>query len=131
MVIYHVVAFIVWARHQIVAKLKLLDAIAQSVETHVHGFCAARGNGVVDHAKCRCVVGLDGRRGLGVPHLYEGMAGWDCFAAVNVEGAEFGIGGGVHDSFEDLCDGEGGAVVGGVGENFEHEEMSASAALGV
>ena len=63
MVLCHVVAFIVWARHPIVAKLKLLDAIAQPVETHAHGFCAARGDGVVDHAKCRCAVVLDGRRG--------------------------------------------------------------------
>ena len=52
------------ARHPVVPKLKLLDEIAQPVEMYVHGFRLLRGNGVIDHAQCRCVVGLDGRRGL-------------------------------------------------------------------
>ena len=130
-VLCHTVAFIIWARHPIVAKLKLLDAIAQPVETHVHGFHAARGNGVVDHAKCRRVVGLDGRRGLGIAHLDESMTGWDRFTAINSEGAELGLGGRGHDGFDDLCNGEDGAVVGGVGGIVGHEKMSAGAAPGV
>ena len=113
MVLCHVVAFIVWSRHPIVAKLKLLDPIAQPVESHVHGFRAARGDGVVEHAKCRCVVGLDGHWGLGVAHLNDGMTGWDRFAAVNVEDAEFSLGGKRHEGFEDLCYGEDNTVVGG------------------
>ena len=130
-VLCHIVAFIVWARHPIVAKLNLLDAIRQPVETHVHGFCGERGDGVVDHAKCRCVVGLDGRWGLGVAHLDEAMTGWYCFAEVNVEGAEFGLGSGGHDGFEDLCDGEDSVIVVGVGGIVGHEEMSAGTAPGV
>ena len=75
MVLCHTVTFIVWAMHPIVMKLKLLDTITQPVETHVHGFRAARGDGVVDHAKCRRVIGLDGRRGLGVAHIDESTTG--------------------------------------------------------
>ena len=113
MMLCHVVAFIVWARHPIVEKLKLLDAIAQPVETHVHGFRAAQGNGVVDHANCRRVVGLDGHRGMGVAHLDESMTGWDRFTEINVEGANLGLGVGGHDGFDDLCDREDSAIVGG------------------
>ena len=66
MVRFHIVAVIMRARHPIVPKLKLLDAIAQPVETHVRGFLPPRGNGIIDDAqRCR-VVRLDGRRGLGV-----------------------------------------------------------------
>ena len=117
-----VVAFIVWARHPIVTKLKLLYAIAQPMETHVHGFRAAQGNVVIDHAKCRRVVSLDGRGGLWVVHLDESMTGRDRFAAINVEGAELGLGGGGHDGFDDLGDGEDGAVVGRVGGIVGHEK---------
>ena len=121
-VLCHVVAFIVWSRNPIVAKLKLLDPIAQPVESHVHGFRAARGDGVVDHTKCRRVVGLYVCWGLGVAHLGESMTGWDCFAEINVEGAELGLGGGGHDGFDDLCGGEDGAVVGWVGRIIGHEK---------
>ena len=68
-VLCHVVAFITRARNSIVPKLKLLDAIAQPVEPHVHGFHPSPGNGIIDDAqRCR-VVCLDGRRGLGVDHI--------------------------------------------------------------
>ena len=107
-VLCHIVTFIVWARHPKVTKSKLLDAIAHPVEMHVRGFCEARGNGVVDHAKCRRVVRLDGRRGLGVAHLDESMTGWDHF-----EGAEPGHGGGGRDGFDNLGNGEDSDVVGG------------------
>ena len=120
MVLCRVVSFIVWARHPIVTKLKLLDAIAQPMENHAHGFLAAQGNDVVDHAKCRRVVGLDGHRGLGVAHLNESMTGWDIFAAINVEGAKLGHGGGGHDSFDYLGGGEDDAVVGRVDGIFGH-----------
>ena len=50
-------------------KLKLLDSIAQPVETHVYGFCSSQGNGVIYDAQICRVVRLDGRRMLGVAHL--------------------------------------------------------------
>ena len=65
-------------------KLKLLDAIAQPMETHVHRSRAARGNAVVDHAKFRRVVCLDGIWGMGVAHLDKSMTVLDRFAAINV-----------------------------------------------
>ena len=101
------------------------------METHVHGFRAVWGNGVVDHAKCRHVVGLDGRRGMGVAHLDKSMTGWDRITEINVEGAELGLGGGGHDGFDDLGNGEGGAVVAGVGGIVGHKKNSAGAAPGV
>ena len=114
-VLCHVVAFIMRARHPIVPKLKLLDAITQPVETHVHGFRPPRVNGVIDHAQCRRVVGLDGRWGLWVAHLDESMPGRDCCTIIDVEGAELGIGRGGHDGFGDLSNGEDGPVVWWVG----------------
>ena len=130
MVLFHIVAFIVWARHSIVANLKLLDAIAQPVETHVHGFRAARGDSVVDHAKFRRVVGLDRRRGLGVAHLDESMKGWDQFMAINVEGAELDLSGGGNGGFDDLCNGEDGDVVGGGSAEFLDMKKCTQARLG-
>ena len=131
MMFCHVFAFILWARHPIVAKLKLLDVIVQPVETHVHGFHAERGGGVVDHSKCRRVVILDGRRGLGEAHLDEIMTGWDRFTTINVEVADLGLGCRGRDGFDDLCDGEDVAVVGGVGGIVGHEKISADADPGV
>ena len=68
--------------------------IAQPVETHVRGFRPPWGNGVIGHAQCRRVVGLDGRRELWVAHLDESVPGRDCFAAINEENAELGLGSG-------------------------------------
>ena len=55
----------------------------------------------VDQARLRRVVGLDGCWGLLVAHLDESMPGRDYFAAINVEGAELGLGGGGHEGL--LC----------------------------
>ena len=63
-VICHVVTFIMRAQHPIVPKLILLDAIAQPVESHVHGFRPSRGNGILDDVHHCRVVYLDGRRAL-------------------------------------------------------------------
>ena len=89
----HVVAFIMWARHPIVPTLKLLDAIAQPVETHVHGFCSPRGNSIIDDAQCCRVVHLHRRRGMGVADFNLSMPGGNCFAAIDEESAELGVGG--------------------------------------
>ena len=43
------------------------------------------------------------------------MPGGDCFAEINEESSELGLGGGGHDGFDDLRDGEDGAVVRRVG----------------
>ncbi len=43
------------------------------------------------------------------------MARWNCFAAVDEEGTEFGFGCRRHDVLDDLGDGVDGAIVGLVG----------------
>ena len=64
-------------------------------------------------------------------HIDESITGWDRFAEINIEGAKLGLGGGGHDGFDDLGEGEDGAVVGRVGGIVGHEKMSANAAPGV
>ena len=68
---------------------------------------------------------------MGVAHLDDSMTGWDCFAEINIEGAELGLGGVGHDSFDDLGNGEDGAVVEGVGGIVGHEKMSTGVDPGV
>ena len=68
-VLCHVVAFIMMARHPIVSKLMLPDVIAQPVETDVHGFCPSWGNGIIDDAQICRVVRLNGLWGMGVAHI--------------------------------------------------------------
>ena len=90
-VLRYIVALIVWARHPIMPKLELRNLIAEPMETHVHGICPLGGNGVVDYAKRRCVVCLNWGGGLWMAHFSECVAGGDCRAAVDVEGANFGF----------------------------------------
>ena len=56
-------------------------------------------------------------------HLDDSMTGCNCFTAINVEGAEIGLGGGGHDGFDDLVDGKDGAVVGQFGGIVGHEKI--------
>ena len=64
------------------------------METHVHGFGPAWGNGVVYDSQRRGVVGLHWRGRLWVSHCDECMAGGDGLPAVDVEGTEFYLGSG-------------------------------------
>ena len=64
------------------------------METHVHGFDPAWGDGVVDDSQCRGVVGLHWHGSLWVSHNDECMAGGDVFPAVDVEGAKLCLGDG-------------------------------------
>ena len=50
------------------------------------------------------------------------MPGGDCFAAIDEESAELGLGGGRHDGLDDLGNGENGAVIGRVGRIIRHEK---------
>ena len=99
------------ARHPIVPKLTLLDAITQPVGMHVHGFRLSRGNGILDDAQRCHVILLDRRRGLRVAHLDQSMPGGDGIAEIDEESAKLGLGGGGHDGFDYLRYGEDGAVV--------------------
>ena len=53
------------------------------------------------------------------------------FASINVEGAELGLGDRGHDDFDDLGDGEDGAVVGRVGGIVGHDKKISAMAPGV
>ena len=93
-VLCYIVALVIMARHPIMPKLELRDTIAKQMETHVHGICPLGGDCVVDHADGRGVVCLDWGGGLGMTHFGECVPGGDCRAEVDVQGADFGFGGG-------------------------------------
>ena len=59
------------------------------------------------------------------------MPGGNCFAAIDEESAELGLGGGRHDGLDDLGNRKHGAVIGLVGGIIRHEKMSAGAAAGI
>ena len=63
------------------------------MEIHVHGLGSTVGGGFIYNTECRCVVDLHWRRWLGVAHCDEGVPGGGCFAAIDVERSEFGLGG--------------------------------------
>ena len=126
----YIVALVLWARHPIMPKLELHDAIAEPVESHVHGIRALGGDGVVDHAEGRGVVGLDRGGGLRVAHFGECVPGGDRRAAIYIEGADFGLRGGRHDGLDDLRDGEDAAVVRRVGGVIGEGKMAAGATAG-
>ena len=90
----YIVALVKRARHPKMAELELCDSIAEPMETHVHGICPLGGDGVIYYAECCCVVRLHGGGGLRVAHFGDCVAGGDRRAAVDVEGADFGFGGG-------------------------------------
>ena len=73
-------------------KVELYNSIAKPMETHVYGIRPLGGDGVVDHAEHRGVVRLDWGGGLWMAHFGECVAGGDCRAAVDIEGANFGFG---------------------------------------
>ena len=90
----YIVALVIRARHPIMPKLELRGTIAKPMETHVHGIRLLGGDCVVHHAEGRGVVCLDRGGGLGMAHFGECVPGGYCRAAVNVQGANFGFGGG-------------------------------------
>ena len=78
-------------------KMSLFDAIANPVETHIHGFGSALFDSFVANASCAGIVGLDGCRWLWMPHVFKGGAEHCSFFAVEEESAKFGFGGGGED----------------------------------
>ena len=93
-VLRYIVALVIRARYPIMPKLELRDTIAKPMETHVHGIRPLGGDGVVNHAESRGVVRLDWGGGLWIAHFGECVPGGDCRAEVDVQGANFGFGGG-------------------------------------
>ena len=84
------------------------------MQLHIHGFEALRLDVVVDDAFCRAVVCLQRCARLRVAHFEEDFADICCLARVDVERAEFALGGARHDCFDYLGDVENRTVIGGV-----------------
>jgi hypothetical protein len=65
-------------------ELALLDSVRHPVKMHVHGFGALLFYSVVNNAKGKGVVCLDGVVGCGlwVIQFFKGSVEWDCFFGV-------------------------------------------------
>ena len=85
-------------------------AATEPVEAKVHGLDFAGDDGIVDYARRRGVVCLQGRRGLRPSHLGEGLAHRHHFLGGDEEGTELGLGGGGHDGLDNLGDREDGPI---------------------
>ena len=93
----YIVTFVKGSRRPVMPKLQLRNSIAEPIETHVHGVCPLGGDCVVHYAECHGGVRLDGGGGLWVAHFGECVPVGYRRAAVDVEDAKLGPGGGGHD----------------------------------
>jgi hypothetical protein len=93
-------------------EMVLTDAVADPIEAHFHGAGSALADGRIDDAIGSGIVGLDGRRWLGVAHFNEsGTGNFGCLA-VDVECPNFGLSGQGHDIAQDAAVGMDAAIVG-------------------
>jgi hypothetical protein len=93
-------------------EMVLTDAVADPIEVHIHGAGSALADGRIDYAIGSGIVGLDGRRWLGVAHLIEsGTENFGCLA-VDVECPNFGLSGQCHEIVQDAAFGMDAAIVG-------------------
>jgi hypothetical protein len=92
--------------------LVLTDAVADTIETYIHGAGLALASGRIDDAIGSGIVGLDGRWWLGVTHFDE--SGTENFSslAVDVECPNSGLSGRGHDVAQDAAFGMDAAIVG-------------------
>ena len=105
-----VVRFVEAAALPIDMELALADTIANPVEAHVDRFGALLLDGVVGDAGSSAVVGLEGRRRLGVAEFFERNANRTGFFAIVEEGSEFGFGRTRKDFAHDLAEDADGTV---------------------
>lgn len=64
-------------------------------------------------------------------HFFECLSDWDSFTGVDEHCPDFGLCGGCHDGFNDLCDAEDRAVVGRMFFVVGEEEVSSRPAAGL
>ena len=74
-------------------ELSLFDAVADPIETHVHGSTATLFDDVIGYAVGACIVRLDRCWWLRVSHGNENVAQHDGVFGVVEECAKFGFGG--------------------------------------
>ncbi len=120
----HVVAvfFFVWG--PVVLKLALSFSVVESMVFYVHCF-QFFDDVVVDGAQCSSVVCLQWCWRLGMAHEFKCMAGGDGLSAVYVEMPHLSLGCQGHDSLDNLCKCEDGAIIWWFGNVVGHEEMCA------
>ena len=102
-VLGEIIGQIVFSPTPVDEKLTLLHAIADPVEAHVHSLGTALFDSVVDDTSTACVVGLNGSRGLRMAQFSEGNTERRAFFCIVEDTAQFGLGGGGHDSGHDIA----------------------------
>ena len=110
MVLGMIVAEVLLARSPVDKKLSLSDAIANPVETHIHGFGAFLLDCVVGKSRRRGVVGLHGCGWLRVSKFGEGDADGYGFLAIVEKRADFGFSGRGHYVAENVASGMDWAI---------------------
>eukprot|EP00978_Attheya_sp_CCMP212_P019656 scaffold55301_cov31-Attheya_sp.AAC.1 len=73
-------------------ELPLLGSILEPVEAHVDGFGVVLSDSVIDNAGDTAVVNLEGRRGLGMAHIFKDDSENNTFAGVVKTGTQFCFG---------------------------------------
>ena len=111
------------------SELFLILSAPKPMKSHVHCFQFFQ-DVVVDDAKCRGVVDLDGGWGLWMAHFRKELSLGYGLLRVDEQCASFGFGRRGHDCFDDLRDGEDGAIVGWIFVVLGEEKMAACSAAG-
>ena len=91
MVLSYLITIVGGSRPPVTKKLLLQFSSAEPVEKHVHGFGLPRGDSIVDNSEGCGVVRLHWRRWLWMSHGNEGVSGGYRFAAIDIEGSNFGL----------------------------------------
>ena len=81
------------------------------MKSHVDGFGALGGHGLVDHAMCCRVVGDHLCGVLGVSQFFKENSQWDCLPGVEEQRSHFSFHGGGHNMPNNSGDGKNGAIV--------------------
>jgi hypothetical protein len=92
------------------AEVSLFDTVAYPLKAHVNRFGPHLFHSSVHDAAGSRVVCFHWGGWLGMPHFIKRGTDDGGFLGVEVQGANFGFGGGGHDTFEDFGDIENGPV---------------------
>ena len=115
----------------IVTKLVLRCSTAKPPKAHIHHLTPARDNGVVDNPSSCGVVGLDGAFGLGPTHVDKGLPVGNHLSCCDEKGSQLRFCSRSHDKFDDLGNGENGAVEPWEGYILREKDVGAGPAPGL
>jgi hypothetical protein len=126
MMFFHIVVVVLFAWGQVVSKLSSTFSVVEQTVIQFHVHCLQiLDNIVVDDAKCSGAVRLHWGWRLGLAHEFEGMAGRNCFSAVDLEYPHLSLCCGGHDPLDNLCNCEDDTIVWWFGCAVGHGKMSA------